>query len=304
VMTGRTALAHWIASTNNPLTARVIVNRIWQHHFERGLVATPSDFGTRGAPPTHPELLDWLATEFMARGWSVKAMHKLILLSATYQQSSVPSPGALARDPENRLFSRQNRVRLEGEVIRDGLLAISGRLNPLRGGPPVTPPIPSEITRTSKNWTTSSNPADHTRRSLYILARRNLRFPFLEVFDAPDNNLTCPERGRSTTAPQSLTLLNSEEIMSASKTTAEQLVKKFPSIDQRVDYAFRLIVGRAPNATEKNLTHEFLESNHRRQQREKTAAAAGTTAASAATVAEWSEFCRALFNLNAFVYVD
>ncbi len=203
----RAALADWIASPDNPLTARVMVNRIWQHHFGRGIAPMPSEFGTRAEPPTHPELLDWLASEFIARGWSIKQMHKVILLSATYQQSSQPSAAALARDPENKLFSRQNRVRLEGEVIRDSLLAISGRLNPKVGGPSVLPPIPADITKTSKNWTPSANAADHTRRSLYIFARRNLRFPFLEVFDAPDSNLSCPERGRSTTAPQSLTLV-------------------------------------------------------------------------------------------------
>src|SRR5258706_5011043 len=132
-------------------------------------------------------------------------MHMLILMSAAYQQTSEASAEALAHDPNNKLFTRQNRIRLEGEAIRDSLLAISGRLNCQMGGPGVSPPIPADITRTSKNWTASSNDADHARRSIYLLARRNLRFPFLEVFDAPDSNLTCPERGHSTTAPQSLT---------------------------------------------------------------------------------------------------
>ena len=135
----RTALSRWIASPDNPLTARVMVNRLWQHHFGRGLVATPSDFGTRGAPPTHPQLLDWLAREFIERGWSLKTMHRIILLSATYQQSSEASPAALAQDAENHLFSRQNRTRLEGEIIRDSLLAISGQLNRQLGGPSVFP---------------------------------------------------------------------------------------------------------------------------------------------------------------------
>ena len=235
IPTRRAALANWIASPNHPLTARVMVNRIWQHHFGRGLAPMPSEFGVRAEPPTHPELLDWLAGEFIARGWSIKQMHKLILLSATYQQSTQPSAAALARDPENKLFSRQNRARLEGEVIRDSLLAISGKLNAKVGGPSVFPPIPADITKSSKNWTASAETADHARRSLYIFARRNLRFPFLEVFDAPDSNLSCPERGHSTTAPQSLTLLNSAEVMAAAKATAARVMKEAKAPEEQIN---------------------------------------------------------------------
>jgi hypothetical protein len=278
----RAALANWIASPENPLTARVMVNRIWQHHFGRGLVTTPNEFGVRAEPPTHPELLDWLASEFIARGWSIKQMHKLILMSATYQQTSAASSEALAKDPENMLFTRQNRVRLEGEVIRDSLLAISGKLNPKVGGPSVFPPIPADITKTSKNWTASTDASDHNRRSLYIFSRRNLRFPFLEVFDAPDSNLSCPERGRSTTAPQSLTLLNAEEVMIAAKTTAARIARGAASPDAQVERAFRLALGRSPSAKERELTRDFLSAGDARME----------------------EFCRALFNLNAFVYVD
>ncbi len=279
----RAALADWIASPANPLTARVMVNRIWQHHFGRGIAPMPGEFGTRAEPPTHPELLDWLAGEFVASGWSLKQMHRLILLSAAYRQSSQPGPEARARDPQNSGFSRQNRARIEGEIIRDSLLAVSGRLNAAVGGPSVFPPIPADITRTSKNWTSGANPADHARRSLYIFARRNLRFPFLEVFDAPDSNLSCPERGRSTTAPQSLTLLNSDEVMQAAKATAARVLKEAESPEQRIDRAFRLALGRAPTAKERLLTDGFL------------ATCAGDPMA---------ELCRALFNLNAFVYVD
>ncbi|MGE3308721.1 MAG: DUF1549 and DUF1553 domain-containing protein [Limisphaerales bacterium] len=303
----RAALAHWIASPGNPLTARVMVNRIWQHHFGRGLVATPSDFGIRGSRPTHPELLDWLATEFVAQGWSLKAMHQLILNSATYRQSSVPSSDARTRDPENRLLSHQNRIRLEGEVVRDSLLAISGRLNPRAGGPSVSPPIPSEITRTSKNWTSSPDIADHTRRSVYILARRNLRFPFLEVFDAPDNNLSCAQRGRSTTAPQALTLLNSEEVTAAASRMASQLLEAADSDQDRVVHAFRLALGRRPTTDELRMSLEFLDAtNHRFMSSESSDGTAGTGPATSESPMRgaWSEFCRALFNLNAFVYVD
>src|SRR5262249_44019965 len=155
-----------IASPDHPLTARVLINRLWQHHFGRGIVATASDFGVRGQPPTHPELLDWLTTEFTARGWSVKQMHKLMLLSATYQQSSssrisasIPG-GSVEQDPDNQLFSRMNRHRLEGEIIRDSLLAVSGRLNDKMGGPGVFPPLPPESKVSAKDWPVTAGEAE------------------------------------------------------------------------------------------------------------------------------------------------
>jgi mono/diheme cytochrome c family protein len=276
----RVALAEWITNPANPLTARVMVNRIWQHHFGRGLVGTPSDFGTRGEAPSHPELLDWLAAEFPARGWSLKQMHKLMLLSAAYQQSSQISPETLARDPDNRLFSRHQRQRLEGEVIRDSLLAISGELNPKLGGPGVFPPIPEDVFKGAKGWTVSKQREDHMRRSVYIFARRNLRFPLLEVFDAPDSNLSCPERGNSTTAPQSLTLLNADEVMAATKAVAARLKAATPDRDGQITQAYRLILGRHPTAKEMGLSQEFLQR------------------------APLTELCRALFNLNGFLYAD
>ncbi len=289
----RTALADWLVSPANPLTARVLVNRIWQHHFGRGLVATPSDFGTRGARPTHPELLDWLAGEFVAQGWSIKTMHRLILRSAAYQQSSEPSPEALERDPENKLFSRQNRVRLEGEAIRDSLLAVSGRLNPAMFGPSVLPPLPADLATSAKNWTANLVAADHARRSIYIFARRNLRFPFFEVFDAPDNNVTCPERGRSVTAPQALTLLNSEEVLTAAGAAATRVMQEAGSTDERIRRAFQLTLGRAPTASEREKSRLFL-----REHRD------GNAPRTEPSQTEFTALCRALFNLNAFVFVE
>jgi hypothetical protein len=289
----RTALAAWLASPANPLTARVMVNRIWQHHFGRGLVPTPSDFGTRGAGPTHPELLDWLAGEFVAQGWSIKAMHRLILRSAAYQQSSDASPEALERDPENRLFSRQNRVRLEGEAIRDSLLAVSGRLNPAMFGPSVLPPLPADLATSAKNWTANAVAADHARRSIYVFARRNLRFPFFEVFDAPDNNVTCPERGRSITAPQALTLLNSEETLTAASAAATRVLQEAGSTDERIRRAFLLTLGRAPTASEQEKSRLFLRE-HR----------GGNAPPTEPAQTEFTALCRALFNLNAFVFVE
>ena len=276
----RARLAAWIASPENPLTARVMVNRIWQHHFGRGLVPTPSDFGTHGQKPSHPELLDWLASEFIARGWSLKQMHKLIVLSATYRQSSTAPSKSSRRDPENRYYSHMTRLRLEGEVIRDSLLAISGQLNAKMGGPSVFPPIPKEMFAGAKGWLPSNDPKDYSRRSVYIFARRNLRFPFLEVFDAPDSNMSCSGRERSTTAPQSLTLLNAEEVLAAAEATARRVAAEAASTDARLALAYRLILGRAPTAKEAALSTEFL------------------------THSPLSELCRALFNLNGFVYAE
>ncbi|HLY73060.1 MAG TPA: PSD1 and planctomycete cytochrome C domain-containing protein [Planctomycetota bacterium] len=271
----RSALADWLAT--QPLTARVMVNRIWQQHFGRGLVATPSEFGPHGQPPSNPELLDWLAGEFIAKGYRLKDMHRLLMRSAAYQRSAGPSS---AKDPENRLFGRMNRRRLEGEVIRDSLLAVSGRLNLEMGGPGVFPPIPGDILKGSRGWTVSPDPKDHLRRSIYIFVRRNLRFPFLEVFDAPDGNLSCPERGRSTTAPQSLTLLNAEEVLAASRATAQRLTEDTKVPAEQVTRLYRLTLGRRPTERETALSVEFLKSS------------------------PLEELCRALFNLNAFVYLE
>ena len=294
--TDRRALADWIASPDNPLTARVMVNRIWQHHFGRGLVATPSDVGTPGSPPTHPELLDWLASEFIKSGWSVKHMHRIILMSETYRQSSVaadvrrlevssasgtetPSrPGLLTSAATYASFPR---IRLEGEVIRDSLLAISGKLNLQLGGPGVFPPVPKEVVAGAKGgWNQNDHEHDYNRRSIYIFTRRNLRFPFLEVFDAPDNNLSCPNRERSTTAPQALTLLNAREVTTASKATADRLHKAARTEPEQIALAYRLILCREPRADEKAIAQQFLKTS------------------------PLDELCRALFNLNEFVYAE
>jgi hypothetical protein len=205
-------------------------------------------------------------------------MHKLMLMSGTYQQSSANA--ASKGDPENRLYGRMNRLRLEGEVIRDTLLAVSGKLNLQMYGPGVFPPIPKELFQGAAGWTPSTEPRDHSRRSIYIFARRNLRFPFLEVFDAPDNNLSCPIRERSTTAPQALTLLNADEILSAAKLTANGLEKQSASAPEQVTLAYRLVLGRSPSEREMTLALDFLAQY------------------------PLEEFCRALFNLNDFVYIE
>jgi hypothetical protein len=255
-----------------------MVNRLWQHHFGRGIVPTPSDFGLRGERPTHPELLDWLATEFINSGWQIKHMHRLMVLSATYQSSTRPSPEALSNDPENRLFSRMNRKRLEGEIIRDCLLAVSGKLDGRMGGPGVFPPLPPESPPT-KAWPVSANPQDHVRRSVYIFARRNLRFPFLESFDLPDHTLSCPKRERSVTAPQALALLNSQDVVAAAGALAERLSEGHDE-ETRIALAYRIILGRRPSPAEMQLSRDFLKES------------------------PLAELCRALLNVNELVYVD
>lgn len=274
----RTALAQWLASKDNPLTARVLVNRLWQHHFGRGIVETTSDFGVRGERPTHPELLDWLACDFVANGWSIKRMHKLMLLSSTYQQSTVASKESLTRDAGNHLFSRMNRIRLEGEIIRDSLLAVSGRLNMKMGGPSVLPPLPAEVI--IREWKVTPDAAEHARRSVYIFAKRNVRFPFLETFDLPDSNQSCPKRQRSTTAPQALALLNDRDVLDAAKGLADRLQKRAAARADHVRLAFRLALGRQPSAVELDLAQDFLD------------------------LSPLAEFCRTMFNVNEFVYLD
>ncbi len=269
----------------HPLTARVVVNRLWQHHFGRGLVSTPSDFGTAGEPPSHPELLDWLACELVARNWQLKDLHRLMVTSAAYRQSSVAGAVALKVDPENELLSHFRRVRLDGEAIRDALLAISGRLSSSAGGPPVFPALPAELTKLSGKgpaWPVSERAEQRDRRSLYVFVRRNLRYPFFEAFDRPDTNASCPRRSATTIAPQALTLLNSALANEAASSLADRVAREAgPDVDARIRAVFRLAYGRAPRAEESRLGRDFLTRDP-----------------------SLAHFCLAIVNANEFVYLD
>jgi hypothetical protein len=314
----RSVLARWLTDPRNPLTARVMVNRLWQHHFGRGIVATPSDFGSQGEPPTHPELLDWLAVEFRESGWSLKHMHRLIVLSATYRQSCIADCGLRIADsssirnlqsairnrsdpqsidPDNRLLWRMNRRRLEGEALRDAMLAVSGELNLKMGGPGIYPELPAEMKapRTGWNgWPTSADPAERHRRSVYVFVKRNLRYPLLTVFDATDRNETCPRRNVSTNAPQALTLLNDRVVLDRAKALARRvLCEAGPDHDRLIDRACRLTLGRPPDAEEARLMHVYLG---RETERRRGRGNAGTPAV--------TDLCHALLNLNEFIYVD
>jgi hypothetical protein len=307
----RAALAEWLTKPDHPLTGRVMVNRLWQHHFSRGIVATPSDFGVQGDPPTHPELLDWLACEFAARGWGLKAMHRLMVTSQAYRQSSTPTPEALAQDPSNRLFSRMNRRRLEGEALRDSLLQAAGELNVTTvGGPSVYPELPSELKSSAKNWPVSKDAAERYRRSVYVGVRRNLRYPIFTAFDAPDASETCARRFTTTTAPQSLLLLNDNLIIDTGRTFAVRVLRDAgPDPTALIDHAFRLAVGRIPSGEERQDLRSFLDRQTAlcrdllRGPKPPTppAAPAGTDPALALATAD---LCHALFNLNEFLYVD
>jgi hypothetical protein len=297
----RADLANWLTRADHPLTARVWVNRVWQHHFGRGLVATPNDFGARGQPPTHPELLDWLATELPRRGWSTKEIHRLIVLSSTYRQSS--KSANRAADPDNRLLGRMNRVRLDGEAMRDAMLAASGTLNRAVGGPRVLVPLEPEVydlifTEAEPDglWLTTPDARQHTRRSLYLFAKRNVRMPMLEAFDQPDTLNPCPVRPVSTFAPQALIMMNGPLAQAQSKAFAARLLDEAGSDPAAlVQRAYRLALGRPPRAEETRVAEAFLKNQITLLRKRKAA----DPVRSALT-----DFCLAIFNLNEFIYVD
>lgn len=320
----RSQLADWITRPDNQLALRVIVNRLWQYHFGRGLVETSSDFGKMGAEPTHPELLDWLAAEFPRQEWSLKRMHKLIVTSAVYRQASRPTSVAggppdanwqKARqvDPDNRWLSRMNRQRLEGEAIRDAMLAASDRISPRRGGPGIRAPLPAEVASTllHNQWKVSPDAEDHRRRSIYLFVRRNLRYPLFEAFDRPDTNASCPRRNRSTIAPQALILLNSEFSLSAARDLAGAILARKPAAPaQWISLAYQCTLGRAPTQEEQDVAARFLERESAeikrsgRQVSELALPVPVPAAIDPFTASALTDFCLALFNTNEFVYVD
>jgi hypothetical protein len=282
----RTRLARWLTNPDHPLTARVWVNRVWQYHFGRGIVATPNDFGSNGTPPSHPELLDYLANEFVRNGQRTKPLHRLIVLSGTYRRSSVAPDVAASRrlDPDNRLLGHFPRRRLAAEEVRDAMLAAAGRLNHKAGGPSVTVPVEADLTRLlydPSQWRVTPDEKEHDRRSVYLLAKRNLQLPFLQVFDQPDAQVSCPRREASTHALQALELLNGKLANHLAEAFAERLVHDCGTDRVRqVDRAFRLTAGRPSTDREIKVALTFLETQ------------------------PLKEFALALLNLNAFLYVD
>jgi hypothetical protein len=297
-------LARWLARADNPLTARVMVNRVWQWHFGRGLVASSNDFGTAGDPPSHPELLDWLASEFVANGWSLKSLHRLIVTSDAYRRSSDATEEVRTADADNVLLSRWPRRRLEAEAVRDSILAVSGSLNLARGGPSVFPAIPRAVlecqSRPGEGWKTST-PRDSARRSVYVFAKRSLALPELELLDTPDTTTSCERRPVSTTGPQALTYLNGEFIQEQARHLADRLRRDAGDDPARqIDLAFRLALGRAPRVEEARASARFLDEQSRLIRNESNPAPVEIEARGKALQA----FALVVLNLNEFVYLD
>jgi hypothetical protein len=250
----RRALAEWLVSAQNPLTARVIVNRIWHHHFGRGIVATLDNFGRMGDPPTHPELLDWLAIEFMNRGWSIKQVHRLIMTSEAYQMASAYEDAVdQEKDPQNQYLWRFRPQRLDAEIVRDTMLAASGSVNPAMGGPPVFPPLPKDLLKSVSYgiWRNQEDGPDVWRRSIYVYRRRGLAFPMFQVFDMPEQTVTAGARTVSTVPTQALILLNDSFVLRQAQLFADR-VKKEAGDDpaSQVDLAYRIALTRAPRQQE------------------------------------------------------
>lgn len=299
----RTELARWLTLPDQPLVTRTLANRLWHYHFGNGLSESPSDLGFGGDEPEHLELLDWLATEIPRRGWSLKEMHRLILNSATWRQTSrLPATAdseltlmweqAIKLDPDNRLHSRGMRRRLEGEAIRDAMLYSAGELSQRRGGPGIRPPLPEELVRTllRNQWPVSENTADHSRRSIYLFVRRNLRYPLFDVFDKPDTNASCPRRNESTIAPQALMLLNSQMSLDAAVAlTSVARDDGRSDVAAQIETIFRHALSRQPTPTERELLLESVDQS----------IASGASATDALV-----DICLAIFNMNEFVYLD
>ncbi|HYP12838.1 MAG TPA: DUF1553 domain-containing protein, partial [Bryobacteraceae bacterium] len=260
----RRALAEWLVSADNPLTARVIVNRIWSHHFGRGIVSSLDNFGKMGEPPTDPELLDWLALEFIDRGWSVKQMHRLLMTSQAYRMSSQWADQAnLRTDPQNKLLWRFESRRLDAEVVRDSILVTSGALRRAIGGPPIFPALPTEVLSQMSHgiWRKQPDGSDVWRRSVYIYRKRGLPFPFLETFDLPDQNISCAARAVSTVPTQALMLLNDEFVIRQAGLFAQRVQEAEPNdTGRQIDLAYRLALGRSPDQKERSLAQEFVSS--------------------------------------------
>jgi hypothetical protein len=305
----RLQLAQWLVDPDNPLTARVVVNRFWQQYFGLGIVETENDFGTQGTLPSHPELLDWLASEFIKQKWSMKAMHRLIVTSATYRQASNHRPELAAVDARNRLLARQSRIRLEAEVVRDVALATTGLLTRRVGGPSVYPPQPEGVykfTQIPRDWKVSTGP-ERYRRGLYTFFWRSAPHPGLTVFDAPDGTNACTRRNRSNTPLQALTLLNDQAYLEFAQALAERVLREAKQSDpDRLRRAFQLCLARPPSPKEEQRLTELLGKQIAAfeaapQEAKLLAPPALTDKVEAPRAAAWTMLARVLLNLDEFI---
>ncbi|MCC6508253.1 MAG: PSD1 domain-containing protein, partial [Pirellulaceae bacterium] len=280
----RTKLARWMTNPAHPLTPRVIVNRLWQHHFGLGIVKTANDFGLHGESPSHPELLDYLASQLLQHAWQWKPIHRQILLSRAYRQTDIADQALVAMDPENRWLGRFSRRRLTGEEIRDCMLMVSGQMNLQAHGTSVMLPVDADMVQLlykPTQWIVEPDQAAHARRSIYLFAKRNLRLPLMENLDAPALLSSCARRESSTHAPQALELMNGWQANQLAGQLAQRLnnISNQPEHTQMIETAFLLAIGRRPTEREHQLSQQFLQTH------------------------AVSEFALAMFNLNEFVYV-
>ncbi len=296
----RRALAEWIASPENPLAARVIVNRVWGWHFGRGIVATPGNFGKMGIAPSHPELLDWLATEFVRQGWSVKQMHRLMMNSETYKMaSSYFEAGAMEKDPGDAYLWRFPLRRLEAEAIRDSILSASGKINLEIGGEPFFPPIPASVREGYRQgkWIMTKEDPSNWRRSIYAYWKRGLKFPMFDVYDQPDLNVTCERRTTTTVPTQALTLLNNEFVLMQARYFAERVMRESGAAPaDQIRQLYRIALSREPGAKEMEGNLAFLRKQQAYHEARKTEGGA--------ELAALDDVADVVLNSNEFVYIN
>ena len=309
----RAALATWLTSANNPLTARVLVNRVWQWHFGHGLVRTANEFGRQGEAPSHPELLNWLASDFIASGWDLRHLQRLILESATYRQSSIRPPEVESLDSESRLLAGFPRRRLQAEELRDALLAVSGALNLKSSGPPVVPPVEpwALAPLRNRNWEVTKDENEWRRRSLYFVVRRSIKLPFFDAFNIPDNVSSCAGRESTVVASQALALLNSGDTLTHARALAGRLwMQSQGDASKAAALAWQLVFARRIMPAESDRALAFLQGREADWTKTPPAAEAlpsgisGDSPMPPARGAAWVEWCLALLNSNEFVYVD
>ena len=304
----RLDLAKWLMASENPLTARVTVNRVWSHYFGRGLVETENDFGIQGTPPTHPELLDWLSAECIRHGWSMKHLHRLIVNSATYRQSSHTRADLASADPLNKLLGRQNRLRVDAEIVRDLSLAVAGLMDSRIGGRSVYPPQPDGVyafTQRQAKWPTSAG-ADRYRRGLYTFFMRSAPYPMLTTFDTPRFNTTCTLRTRSNTPLQSLTMANDEAMMECARALGRRIHEVAAEDTRRVAFAYELCLARMPEQRELTRLVLLIRAMKADFTSDLDAAAeflgdSKTSSESIADVAACTALARVVLNLDEFI---
>ncbi len=300
----RRALANWLVSKDHPLTARVFVNRLWQHHMGRGIVTTPNDFGTKRAPPSHPKLLDWLTMQLIESSWNIKHLHRLILLSATYQQASQHREDTFEVDPENYYLWRANRQRMDAEVLRDTILQLSGQLNGQAGGPGIRLPLNPELARLQYkgSWHPHPDPAQHQRRSVYMFVKRNNRPAFMESFDSPSTMASCGKRSHSVHAGQALALLNSRLSQRTSLQWAIVLRNELGRKTARwIQRAYQQALSRPPTLQELERGKRYLESQQSLIAADRRD---GVTLAGDDELLALADYCQVIMNLDEFLYVE